>query len=115
MRRRAVIAGWGVLLVLLSAHAGCGWAALRRNAGQEFQTPDQAARTQQTVEHAQEAIERGAHEEARLELVQLVAQVPQSAEARQRLGVVMQLEGRLPEAAACFRAALSAILNMLTP
>jgi len=106
MRRRAVIAGWGFLLVLLSAQAGCGWGALRRHVGKEIQTPEQAARTQQTVEHAQEAIERGAYEEARLELVQLVAQAPQSAEARQRLGTVFQAEGRLPEAAACFRAAL---------
>jgi tetratricopeptide (TPR) repeat protein len=106
MRRRAVIAGWGFLLVMVSAQAGCGWGALRRHVGQEIQTPEQATRTQQTVEHAQEAIERGAYPEARLELVQLVAQAPQSAEARQRLGMVLQLEGRLPEAAACFRAAL---------
>jgi tetratricopeptide (TPR) repeat protein len=106
MQRRVAIAGWRMLLVLLSAQAGCGWGALRRHVGQEIQTREQAARTQQTVEHAQEAIERGAYPEARLELVQLVAQAPQSAEARQRLGKVFQLEGRLPEAAACFRAAL---------
>ncbi len=106
MRRRAVIARWGVVFVLLSAQAGCGWSALRRHVGHEIQTPEQAARTQQAVEHAQEAIERGAYEDARQELVQLVAQAPQSAEARQRLGTVFQLEGRLPEAATCFRAAL---------
>jgi tetratricopeptide (TPR) repeat protein len=106
MRRRAVIAGWGLLLALLQAQAGCGWAALRQHAARDLQTHEQAARTQQVVEHAQEAIDRGALEDARLELVQLVSQAPKSAEALQRLGSVLQLESRLPEAAACYRAAL---------
>ena len=38
--------------------------------------------------------------------LQLTTQVPTSAEAQQRLGMVLQLEHRFPEAEACFRAAL---------
>ena len=38
-----------------------------------------------------------------MELLQLAAQVPGSAEAHQRLGKVVQLQGRLNEAETCFR------------
>jgi tetratricopeptide (TPR) repeat protein len=106
MWRRAVIARWGLLLFLLSAQAGCGWFGLRGNLGREAPTPEQAARNQQISEHAQEAIDRGDYEQARIELLQLATQVPASAEAHQRLGMVLQLENRLPEAETCFRAAL---------
>jgi tetratricopeptide (TPR) repeat protein len=106
MRRLAVIAGWGLGLLLLSAQAGCSWVGLRRHFDDGTATPAQAARTQQISEHIQEAIDRGEYEAARVELVQLLDQVPDSVEARQRLGTVLQLEGRLPEAEACFRAAL---------
>ena len=41
-----------------------------------------------------------------LELLQLVAEAPSSAEAQQRLGTVLQLQGRLSEAEACFRTAI---------
>ena len=115
MRRRAFIAGWGLLLWLLSAQAGCSWIGLRRDLDHGASTPEQAARNQQISEHAQEAIDRGDYEQARLELLQLATQVPASAEAQQRLGMVLQLEGRLPEAEACFRAALNATPIMSRP
>jgi len=106
MLRRAVIAEWGLLLSLLSAQAGCSWIGLRRDLDRGTPTPEQAARTQQINDQAQEAIDRGDYEQARLALLQLLAQAPASAETQQRLGTVLQLEGRLPEAEACFRAAL---------
>ncbi len=68
--------------------------------------PTQVARNQEISEHAQEAIDRGDLEQARVELLQLTTEIPSSAEAKQRLGLVLQLEGRLAEAETCFRAAL---------
>jgi tetratricopeptide (TPR) repeat protein len=107
MRRRAVIiAGWGMVLWVLSAQAGCTWTGLRRGLDRASPTPEQAVRTQQIGEHAQQAIDRGDYEQARLELLQLTTQVPASAEAQHWLGMVLKLEDRLPEAEACFRAAL---------
>jgi tetratricopeptide (TPR) repeat protein len=106
MWRRASIARWWLVFCLLSAQAGCGWFGLRRDLDHTVPTPEQAARNQEISEHAQQAIDRRDYECARLELLQLATQVPGSAEAQQRLGMVLQLEGRLPEAEACFRAAL---------
>jgi tetratricopeptide (TPR) repeat protein len=106
MRRRAFHAGWVPLLCLLLAQAGCSWLGLRPDANQGASTREQAARNQQISERAQEAVDRGDYDQARLELLRLATQVPASAEAQQRLGLVLQLEGRLPEAEACFRAAL---------
>ena len=106
MGRRACNAGWGLLLWLLSAQAGCSWIGLRNGSDHGAPTREQAARNQEFSEHAQEAIDRGDYEQARLELLQLATQAPSSAEAQQRLGMVLQLEGRLPEAETCFRAAL---------
>jgi tetratricopeptide (TPR) repeat protein len=106
MRRRACNAGWGVLFYLLSAQAGCSGIGLRN--GPDRRAPDavQAAQNQQFSEHAQEFIDRGDYEQARRELVQLATMAPSSAETQQRLGMVLQLENRLPEAETCFRAAL---------
>jgi tetratricopeptide (TPR) repeat protein len=106
MRRRAYHARWLALLWLLAAPAGCSWIGLRHGLDHRDATPEQAARNQQISEHAQEAIDRGDYVQARLELLRLTTEVPASAEAQQRLGMVLQLEGRLPEAEACFRAAL---------
>jgi tetratricopeptide (TPR) repeat protein len=106
MRHRAYYARWLVLLWLLAALAGCSGFGLRRSLDHGEATPEQAARNQQISEHAQEAIDRRDYEQARLELLRLTTQVPASAEAQQRLGMVLQLEGRLPEAEVCFRAAL---------
>jgi tetratricopeptide (TPR) repeat protein len=106
MRRRAVIARWVLVLCLCSAQAGCGWFGLRRRLNHDAPTPEQVARDQQISEHAQELIDRHEYEQARLELLRLATQAPASAEAQQRLGMVLQLESRLPEAEACFRAAL---------
>ena len=69
-------------------------------------SPEQATRVQEISERAQAAIDRQDLEQARNELLQLVAQTPGSAEAHQRLGKVLQLQGRLNEAEACFRRAL---------
>ncbi len=107
MPRRVIIAGWVLELSLLSAQAGCSWAGLRHQFQDGTATPAQAAQTQQISEHIQDAIDRREYEAARIELVQLLNQAPDSVEARQRLGTVLLLEGRLPEAEACFRAALS--------
>ena len=106
MRRRAFNARCLALLCLLAAQAGCSWIGLRRGLDNGEASPEQAARNRQISEHAQEAIDRGDYEQARHELLQLTTQTPASAEAQQRLGMVLQLENRLPEAEACFRAAL---------
>ncbi len=106
MCRRVVIAEWGFLLPLLAAQAGCGWIGVRRDLAHPATTPEQTARTQQISEQAQEAVDRGDYEPARLALQQLLAQAPDSAEIQQRLGTVLEHEGRLSEAEACFRAAL---------
>jgi len=106
MWRRGRIAG-GILLWLLAAQAGCSWAGLRRWSDSKTPTAEEATQAQQTIEHAQEAIDRGELETARLELLQQVARTPGSAEAQQRLGAVFQLEGRMAEAKECFLKALA--------
>ena len=106
MRRRASNAVCGVLFWLITAQAGCSWVGLRDGFDHAAPSPEQAARNQEFSEHAQEAIDRGDYDQARLELLQLASEVPASAEAQQRLGMVLQLEGRLTEAEACYRAAL---------
>jgi tetratricopeptide (TPR) repeat protein len=107
MRRRAMIAGWRLWLsLLLATQAGCSWLGLRRDLERERPSPEQAARNQQLSEHAQAAIDRGDYEQALVELLQLVAATPSSAEAQQRLGTVLQLQGRLSEAEVHFRTAL---------
>jgi tetratricopeptide (TPR) repeat protein len=94
------------LLGLLSVQTGCKWIGLRNGSDPGAPTRAQAARNQEVSEHAQEAIDRGDYEQARRELLQLATLVPSSAETQQRLGMVLQLEQRLPEAEACFRMAL---------
>jgi tetratricopeptide (TPR) repeat protein len=106
MRRLAGIAGSWFVLSLLLAQTGCSGIGLRRNLDRGALTPEQTARTQALSEHAQEALDRADFEEARRALLQLVAQAPGSAENQQKLGKVLQLLGRLPEAEACFRTAL---------
>jgi tetratricopeptide (TPR) repeat protein len=106
MGRRARNARCGLLFWLLAAQAGCSWIGLRHGFDHGAPNPEQAARNQEFSEHAQAAIDRGDYEQARLELLQLANQAPASAEAHQRLAMVLQLEGRLPEAEACYRAAL---------
>ncbi len=106
MRRGPWIAVWGPFLILLAASAGCSFIAARRSDLHDAPTQEQAKSNQQVSERAQAAIDRGDPEQARLELLQLVAQAPRSAEAHQRLGKVLQLQGRLNEAEACFRRAL---------
>ncbi len=106
MGRRAPNARWGLLFWLLSAQAGCSWIGLRTGFDHVAPNPEQTARNQEFSEHAQEAMDRGDLEQARLELLRLATAAPTSAEAQQRLGMVLQLEGRLAEAEACFRAAL---------
>jgi tetratricopeptide (TPR) repeat protein len=106
MGRRAPNARWGLLFWLLSAQAGCSWIGLRNGSVRGALNPEQTARNQEFSEHAQEAIDRGDYKQARLELLRLANEAPTSAEAQQRLGMVLQLEGRLEEAEACFRAAL---------
>jgi tetratricopeptide (TPR) repeat protein len=94
------------VICLLSAQTGCSWIGLRKDTHHAEVTAAQTARNQEFSEHAQEAIDRGDYEQARRELVQLATLAPSSAETHQRLGMVLQLEGRLPEAEACYRAAL---------
>jgi tetratricopeptide (TPR) repeat protein len=106
MRRGSPIKTWCVGLLVLSATAGCTWPGTRRDRPQAPPTPEQAARAQQLSERAQESIDRGDLEQAKVELLQLVAETPRSAEAHQRLGKVLKLQGRLNEAETCFRRAL---------
>jgi tetratricopeptide (TPR) repeat protein len=106
MRRPAVIARWGFLFWLIAAQAGCRWIGLRHDFDRGKATPEEAAQIQQISQDAQGAIDRGDYERARVELLQLATQAPESAEALQRLGSVLMLEERLDEAEACFRSAL---------
>ena len=108
MRRRASIAPWCLSLILLSLSGGCSWLGARKGSFQELPTREQATQAQQISERAQEAFDRGDFEQARMELLQLVALSPRAAEAHQRLGKVLELEGRLSEADACFRRAARA-------
>src|SRR4051812_1551698 len=103
MRRRAFIAGWVLSLwLMLGGMPGCAWFGMQGRDDHKPPTPEQAARIQQISERAQAAIDRGDLEQARAELLELVAQDPSSVEARQRLGMVWLLEGRPAEAAASF-------------
>jgi tetratricopeptide (TPR) repeat protein len=95
-----------LLLWLLTAQAGCSWIGVRPGFDHGTPDPEQVTRNQEFSEHAQESIDRGDYEQARIELLQLANEVPSSAEAKQRLGMVLQLEGKLAEAEACYRAAL---------
>jgi tetratricopeptide (TPR) repeat protein len=106
MRRRASIVPWCLSLILLSISGGCSWHSARRRSFQDLPTREQATQAQQISERAQEAFDHGNLEQARMELLQLVALTPRAAEAHQRLGKVLELEGRLREADACFRRAL---------
>ena len=106
MRCRAMIAGWGISCCLLAAQAGCNWIGLRHDVDRARPTREQAEQIQQISEDAQLAIDRHDYERARVELLQLATQAPGSAEAFQRLGGVLLLEGRVNEAAACFHSAL---------
>jgi tetratricopeptide (TPR) repeat protein len=87
--------------------AGCNGLNLRGRDTHRLASPEQIERIQQISERAQAAIDRGDYERARADLVQLVAQEPDSPEALQRLGTVLMLEGRLAEAEGCFHAALA--------
>jgi tetratricopeptide (TPR) repeat protein len=106
MRRRASIAPWYLSLILLSFSGGCSTLSARQGSFQELPTREEATQAQQISERAQEAFDHGDFEQARMELLQLVALSPRAAEAHQRLGKVLELEGRLSEADACFRRAL---------
>jgi Tfp pilus assembly protein PilF len=105
MRQRVSTAACGLLLVLLSAQAGCSSAILRRN-DRGPGSQQQALRVRQITDRSQEAIDRGDYESARSDLLQLATEAPRSAEVQRRLGTIFQLEGRLPEAERSFREAL---------
>ncbi len=96
MRRRAFNARW-----LAAALPACGSGRMQLDRSAPWSRPrggqarSRPRGTRQISEHAQEAIDRGDYEQARLELLQLATEAPASAEAQQRLGMVLQLEGRL--------------------
>ncbi|MDR3632731.1 MAG: tetratricopeptide repeat protein [Isosphaeraceae bacterium] len=104
MRRRAVIAGT-LAALLTPALSGC--AAFRFHHERNESLPGQNSQCQQLSQSAQAAIDRRDYEAARGELQALVTQSPRSAEAYQRLGRVLQLEGRRAEAEAAYRHALA--------
>jgi tetratricopeptide (TPR) repeat protein len=91
----------------VTAQAGCCALGLRGRDDRKPPTPQQVERIQQISEQAQAAIDCGEYEQARVELMQLVNEEPDSAEALQRLGSILQLQGRYSEAEACYRAALA--------
>lgn len=108
MRRRAAKTAWVLISALaLAANAGCGGLGLRGRGEKPPPTAQQLQRIQQISEQAQAAVDRGDFEQARLDLVSLVNAEPDSAEALQRLGTVLMLQGRSAEAEACFHAALA--------
>jgi tetratricopeptide (TPR) repeat protein len=106
MRRLAVIAGWGLLSWLIAAQAGCSGIGVRHDVNRAKLTAEEATQVRQISEDAQGAIDRHDYERARVELLQLATQAPESAEALQRLGAVLMLEKRFDDAEACFRSAL---------
>jgi tetratricopeptide (TPR) repeat protein len=106
MGRRAPNARCLLVLWLLTVQSGCSWIGVRPGFNHGTPNSEQVARNLKFSEHAQEAIDRGDYEQARIELLQLANEVPSSAEAKQRLGMVLQLEGKLAEAEECYRAAL---------
>lgn len=107
MRRRDWICFLNLSLILtLSVGVGCSGLGMRLGRRRDLPTPDQGSQAQQYSERAQAAIDRGDLESARTEMLQLVAHSPTSAEAHHRLGRILQLQGRLSEAEACFRKAL---------
>ena len=97
-----------VFVVVIAAYGPVRMQLDRCAPGFNHGTPDpaQVAQNQEFSEHAQEAIDRGDYEQARIELLHLASESPDSAEAKQRLGMVLQLEGKLAEAEDCYRAAL---------
>lgn len=103
MRRRSLIAGV-VAALLLPALSGC--ALLRFHGERHEPAPEHSAHCQQLSQSAQAAIDRRDYATAQGELQALVLQTPRSAEAHQRLGRVLQLEGRLSEAEVAYRRAL---------
>ena len=108
MRRRAVMAAWVLSTGLaLAQGAGCNRLNLRHRDEPRPIPPEQLERLQQISERAQAAIDRGDYEHAKADLVRLVGEEPDSPDALQRLGTVMMLEGRLPEAEGYFHAALA--------
>jgi tetratricopeptide (TPR) repeat protein len=101
MQRWAVIAGCGAALLAL---AGCAF--VRTGRDQPAMSAAQSARWQELSELAQTAIDHHDYVRAQGTLEQLVAEAPNLAEAHQRLGLVLQSQGRLPEAEAAYRRAL---------
>src|SRR2546426_284537 len=90
MRRRAVIAGWGLWLGLsLAVQGGCAWLSPRGREDRPPPTPQQIQRIQQISERAQAAIELD----------------PRRHRAHFSMGRVLEAVGRTDEAlAAYFRA-----------
>ena len=108
MWHRAAIAAKRLLIGLaLASTAGCGGLGVRGRDSRPQKTTEQLERIQQISERAQAAIDRGELEPARTDLMELVNREPESAEALQRLGTVLQLQGRRDEAEACYRGALA--------
>ncbi|APW62557.1 tetratricopeptide repeat protein [Paludisphaera borealis] len=106
MRRGALIVLLSGLLGLLPVISGCGWTNTRRPSLKDVPTPEQAAQAQAFSERAQEAVDRGDLELAKVELTRLVAISPRSPEGHQRLGRVFEQQNRVDEAEACYSRAL---------
>ena len=100
MRRRAVMAGWGIALVVVSGCAGL------RKKERDDPSPAAVLRRQELSEAAQSAIDRRDLAQARGLLDQWIAENARSAEAHQRMGQVLQLQGALDAAAVEYRKAL---------
>ncbi len=96
-----------MLLVLpLLLGGGCSGVGARRGLAGDLETAARAARCKALSEQAQAAIDRGELEQARVDLLTLSNLTPTSAEALYRLGTVLKLQGRWPEAETSFRSAL---------
>jgi tetratricopeptide (TPR) repeat protein len=80
---------------------------IRTHGDGRISSPAQTARCQELSGLAQAAIDRQDYARAEGALEQLVAEAPQQAEAQQRLGMVLAVEGRLAEAEAAYRRALA--------
>jgi tetratricopeptide (TPR) repeat protein len=108
MGRRAVMAAWVLTAGLaLATTAGCKGLNLRGRDDRRPSSQEEVERIQEISERAQAAIDRGDYDNAQVDLVRLVDEEPESAEALQRLGSVLMLQRRSAEAEACFHAALA--------
>ena len=107
MRRRFGQRDWALALAVSVALHAAGCRGLRLKQDRDsLPTPAQSAEFQKLSSEAQAAIDRHDHEKARIALESLLSLDPRQAEVHQRLGAVLQAQGKWTEAEAEYSKAL---------